>query len=215
MEQAQQELRLSRRGLHGPKIEAGTGSTLLVLAGSPYLRVSDSSSSCQVNHSVVSDDLLLRNCDSGDGKIVSLPRRSYDMTPEERVRMNSLCVRIQDEKNPQHFAVLLQELDEVIARKQRRFPQNEGVLAFRRRSRPWKTVSGFVQKIISGGYRTGEETVEIRISEAEDLFREIRIENKFSDVDGQPVALKDNASVELTFEADAKDTIKRGSDSRA
>jgi hypothetical protein len=45
-------------------------------------------------------------------------------------------------------------------------------------------------------------------SEAEELFREIRIENRFTDADGQPVALKDGARLNVTFEADAKDTIR-------
>jgi hypothetical protein len=39
------------------------------------------------------------------------------MTPEERERMNWLCVRIQDEKDPRIFDSLVQELNELLERK--------------------------------------------------------------------------------------------------
>ena len=54
---------------------------------------------------------------------------------------------------------------------------------------------------------TGE--VEIAIEAAEDLFREIRIENTLTDVDGNPVALKNGAEVDVTFEAEVSDTVSR------
>ena len=44
------------------------------------------------------------------------------MTPEERERMNELCVQIQEEKNYDQFAIQLRELTDLLARKhQRRF----------------------------------------------------------------------------------------------
>jgi hypothetical protein len=47
------------------------------------------------------------------------------MTPEERERMNSLCIGIQEETDYNKFATLLRELSELIARKeQRRFKQH-------------------------------------------------------------------------------------------
>jgi hypothetical protein len=82
-------------------------------------------------------------------------------------------------------------------------------------TRPWKTLSGRVQKIVQRVYRNQQEHVEIAIQEAEDLFREIRIENSFTGVNGEIVALKQGASVDLTFEADAKDTVKKMTDGRA
>jgi hypothetical protein len=36
------------------------------------------------------------------------------MTPEERERMNLLCLRIQDEKDPQTFDRLVRELNELL-----------------------------------------------------------------------------------------------------
>jgi len=47
------------------------------------------------------------------------------MTPEERERMNSLCIGIQEETDYSKYATLLCELSELLARKeQRRFKQH-------------------------------------------------------------------------------------------
>ena len=138
-----------------------------------------------------------------------------EMTTAERERMNSLCLRIQEEKDHQSFEALLRELDEVIAHKQRRFPQGDGIVPWQGRTRPWKMLSGSVQKTVKSVYRNGAETVEIIIPKAEDLFRELRIENAFTDVDGQPVALKERAHVDITFEAEARDTVKKVGDGHA
>lgn|SRR5262249_40410466 len=129
------------------------------------------------------------------------------MTPEERDQMNELSTRIQQEKDYRRFEGLLRDLNDLIRRKELRFPQHN-VGAKRYPSRPWKTVSGSVQKIVTNVYAPQAENVEIAIDGAEDLFREIRIENSFTDVDGQSVALKQGARVDVTFEADAKDTVK-------
>lgn len=123
------------------------------------------------------------------------------MTAEERDRMNALCARIQEEKDYKHFESLLRELTEVIHQKELRFPQHEGALTWHR-NRPWKSLSGRVQRVVKGLYRDHTEHVEITIPEAENLFREIRIENTFTDLDGQPVALKQGTPVDVTFEAD-------------
>jgi len=45
--------------------------------------------------------------------------------------------------------------------------------------------------------------VEILIPAADDLFREIRIENQLTGVDGKPVALAAGARVTLTVEAES------------
>jgi hypothetical protein len=131
------------------------------------------------------------------------------MTPQEREQMNSLCIRIQQEKDYRSFAVLLKELTVLIRKKEVRFPEHDRPIAWHRSGRPWKTLSGSVQKIIKNVYANQAENVEIGIDEAENLFREVRIENTFSDADGQPVALKQGARVDVTFEADAKDTVKK------
>jgi hypothetical protein len=131
------------------------------------------------------------------------------MTPQERERMNLLSVRIQEEKDPRRFESLLQELSTLIKQKELRFPHREDIPTLRQQKAS-KTVSGVVQKIVKDVYANQAERVEILIPEAEELFREIRIVNIFTDDAGQTVALKQGVDVDVTFEADAKDTVKVG-----
>jgi hypothetical protein len=126
------------------------------------------------------------------------------MTPDEREQMNSLSTRIQEEKDYRRFVGLLRELNELVSRKEHRFPQHNGGSMWQRKG-PWRMVSGVVQKIIKSVSPNHADSVEISIGEAEDLFREIRIENRFSHLDGQTVALRQGAHVDVTFEADSKD----------
>jgi hypothetical protein len=130
------------------------------------------------------------------------------MTPQERERMNSLCERIQQEKDYPRFEALIRELDELVRRKERRFQQYDGSGKWQQ-NKPWKTVPAVVQKIIKSVYPDQVERIEISIPAAEDLFREIRIENTLTDVDGQQVALKTGARLNVTFEAEAKDTVRK------
>ncbi len=65
------------------------------------------------------------------------------MTSEERERMNSLCVGIQEETDYNKFAVLLQEMGELIARKEHRRFQQHPKLVWQRNT-PWKTVPAVV-----------------------------------------------------------------------
>ena len=44
------------------------------------------------------------------------------MTPEERERMNVLALLIQQEKDPDKFTKLVEELNKLIAQKENRFP---------------------------------------------------------------------------------------------
>lgn len=122
------------------------------------------------------------------------------MTPEERERMNSLCIGIQEETDYNRFATLLHELSELIALKeQRRFRQHPTLVW--QRNRPWKTVHAVVNKIVKSVVPDEPEKVEISITGAENLFREIRIENRFNNVDGRLVELTSGVHVDVTFEA--------------
>lgn len=64
---------------------------------------------------------------------------------------------------------------------------------------------GVVQKIIKSPIQP--EQAQIEIDDAEHLYREIRVENKVEGEDGEPAKLKQGAPVEVTIEADEKDTI--------
>ena len=63
-----------------------------------------------------------------------------------------------------------------------------------------------VQKIIRPTVPGEPEKAEIAVEGADDLYREIRIENKLIRDDGKEVALKRGAQVDVIIEADEKDT---------
>lgn len=130
------------------------------------------------------------------------------MTPEERQRMNELSLRIQEEKNYDTFATLLQEMSELIARKQQRRFQDRPSLVWTH-NRPWRTLPGVVHKIVKTGISREPERAEISIEQAEHLFREVRIENALTHPSGEAVALKQGARVDVTFEADASETVQK------
>ena len=71
---------------------------------------------------------------------------------------------------------------------------------------------GVVEKIVK--LPCQPEKAEISIEEADDLYREIRIENKLESEGGQPAKLKPGAKVEVTIEADEKDTAPSGEESQ-
>ena len=68
------------------------------------------------------------------------------------------------------------------------------------------TLDGKVEEIIQ---RTPSqpEKAQIGIEKAEPLYDEIRIENALTGPNGEEVRLKDGVPVEVTVEADAKDTV--------
>ena len=101
---------------------------------------------------------------------------------------------------------MLQEMSELIARKeQRRFQQYPKLT--RQRNAPWKIVSAVVQKIVKPFLADQPEKVEIAIGAADNLFREIRIENKFTDADGGLLSLMIGAKLTVTFEAETAEPL--------
>jgi hypothetical protein len=125
------------------------------------------------------------------------------MTSEERERMDRLCVGIQEETDYNKFVVLLHEMSELIARKEQRRFEHHPKLVWQRNA-PWKTVPAVVTKIVAFAGQPAK--VEISIGQADDLFREIRIENNFTGADGGPVALTNGARLDVTFEAETQKT---------
>jgi len=53
------------------------------------------------------------------------------------------------------------------------------------------------------------EKAEIAVEGADHLYREIRIENTLEDENGNQVKLKAGAQVDVTVEADSKDTVPK------
>lgn len=132
------------------------------------------------------------------------------MTPEESARMNELCRQIQQEKNYDKFAAELRELTDLIARKHQRRFNNQPQLIWQRR-RPWKTLPGVVNKIIETGIARQPEKAEISVLPADYLFREVRIENSLTTPEGNKVALKQGARLDITVEAEMHDTTSNAS----
>jgi|tagenome__1003787_1003787.scaffolds.fasta_scaffold15452395_1 hypothetical protein len=69
------------------------------------------------------------------------------------------------------------------------------------------TKRGTVKKIIEATFEP--EKAEISVSGAEDLYKELRIENKLEDENGKEVKLKPGAEVTVVVEADEKDTVPK------
>ena len=75
--------------------------------------------------------------------------------------------------------------------------------------KPTTTVLGTVQKIIQPRDPRAPEQAEVLVHNAEPLYQELRIENKLKNENGEEVRLKLGAPVEVTIEADEKDTVKK------
>jgi hypothetical protein len=68
--------------------------------------------------------------------------------------------------------------------------------------KPSVTLPGTVEKVIKSANPSEPEKAQISIEGADDLYREIRIENSLTDENGDQVSLKKGAEVEVTVEAD-------------
>jgi hypothetical protein len=73
-------------------------------------------------------------------------------------------------------------------------------------SKPKVKKPATVRKIIQPFAPGQPEKAEISVHDADDLYKEIRIENTLEDSKGVKVKLKPGAEVEVTVEADVKDT---------
>ena len=68
------------------------------------------------------------------------------------------------------------------------------------------TLPGTVEKIIPPISPNQPEKAQIAVEGAEDLYKEIRVENTLQDESGNEVALKKGAKVDVTIEADPEAT---------
>jgi len=75
--------------------------------------------------------------------------------------------------------------------------------------KPSTTLPGTVEKIIKPPHPSLPEKAQIDVGGADDLYREIRIENTLTDENGSKVGLKQGAQVDVTIEADREDTTKK------
>ncbi len=81
--------------------------------------------------------------------------------------------------------------------------------------KPSSTMPGTVEKVIKSPIPNVPEKAQIAVEGADDLYREIRIENTLVDENGNEVALKPGAHVEVTVEADPEHTTEHFTKKRA
>jgi len=72
-----------------------------------------------------------------------------------------------------------------------------------------KKLHGSVNKIIKPIVPSEPEKAQVDIEGANDLYREIRIENTLTDEHGEEVRLKEGAHVDVGIEADTDATLKK------
>ena len=72
-----------------------------------------------------------------------------------------------------------------------------------------RKLRGTVQKLFKSSHPRDPEKVEIGIDEADDLYKEIRIENVLKDENGGEFQLKPGAKVDVVVEADSNATLKK------
>ena len=72
-----------------------------------------------------------------------------------------------------------------------------------------KQLLGKVEKVIKSKHHSQPEMAQIAIDGAEDLYREIRVDNELTDGDGVKVSLKQGEEIDVILEADADATAKK------
>ena len=72
-----------------------------------------------------------------------------------------------------------------------------------------RKLHGTVERVIKPAFAGQTEKAQIEIEDAEQLYREIRIDNEVSDKSGKKAALKPGAEVDVIIEADSDATMKK------
>ena len=72
--------------------------------------------------------------------------------------------------------------------------------------KPSTTLTGTVEKIIPSPYAGAPEKAQIAVEGADDLYKELRVENTLTTEDGEEVRLKKGAQVEVKIEASPEAT---------
>jgi hypothetical protein len=70
------------------------------------------------------------------------------------------------------------------------------------KKKPKTLKHGTVKKIIKPADPSMPEKAEVEVHEADELYKEIRIDNELEDERGKKVKLKENAPVDITVEAE-------------
>ncbi len=81
--------------------------------------------------------------------------------------------------------------------------------------KPNTTLPGTVEKVIKSPDPDEPDKAQITVEGADHLYREIRIENKLVNENGEEVALKPGAQVEVTVAAEPEATVPKEDDAGA
>jgi hypothetical protein len=73
-----------------------------------------------------------------------------------------------------------------------------------------RKLRGTVEKVIKPAHSSQTEKAQIEIKEADDLYREIRVDNVLTDDHGRKERLEQGDEVDVTIEADTDRTKKKG-----
>ena len=76
-------------------------------------------------------------------------------------------------------------------------------------TKPRTTKPGSVRKIVPPVIPSEPEKAEIEVHDGDHLYKEIRIDNTLHDANGKKVKLKKDAEVDVTIEANEKDTLPK------
>ena len=135
-----------------------------------------------------------------------------------RERWLELCESAAAETDAKRFMAIVEEIIGLLEEKERRvivateervrhsFKILSGA-TFMRKKR--KRLHGIVKKVIKPVAFDDPEKAEIIIKEADDLYREIRVENILTDENDEKVSLKPEADVDIVLEADTDATTKK------
>ena len=74
------------------------------------------------------------------------------------------------------------------------------------------TLPGTVERVIESPFPNEPDKAQISVEGADELYREIRIDNTLTNEDGEEVSLKPGARVEVTLEAEAEATTPKSND---
>lgn len=75
-------------------------------------------------------------------------------------------------------------------------------------SKKKRKLRGTVEKVIPRSCPKENEKVQIGVHEADELYREIRVDNTLTDDEGEAVQLKPGAEVDIILEADSTAIVK-------
>ena len=106
-----------------------------------------------------------------------------------------LCAQVAVELDPDKVLALVEEINQLLLQKERR-------LGFPTKKR--KKLRGTVEQVIKPIVSTDPEKAQINIEQADDLYRELRVENTLTDDEGKGARLEKGEEVELILEAEVQ-----------